>query len=74
MSEQKREVVHDIFMYIALPYPITHGHRLKQENLGLAFASRTHLNGLTTSMQAPPYLIPGLYDSVCTILSVWEQD
>ena len=75
MSEQKREVVHDISINVhCMPFPISHGHWLKQEKLGLALASRTHLNGLTTSVQAPPYLIPRLYDSVCTVLSVWEQD
>ena len=72
MSEQKREVVHDIFINvhcIALsnfPWVLAQAKK--------ALASRMHLNGLTTSVQAPPYLIPRLYDSVCTVLSVWEQD
>ena len=58
MSEQKREVDHDIFINVTLLYPISHGHWLKQDKLGLALASRMHLNGLTTSVQAPPYLLP----------------
>ena len=72
MSEQKREMVRDIFINVhCMPYPISHGHWLKQR---LALASRMHLNGLTTSVQGPPYLLPRLYNSVCIILSVWEQD
>ena len=44
MSEQKREVVHDIFINVhCMPYPISHGHWLKQDKFGLALASRTHL-------------------------------
>ena len=75
MSEQKRKMVHDIFINVhCMSYPISHGHWLKQEKLGLELPSRMHLNGLTTSVQAPPYLFPRLYDSVCTVLSVWEQD
>ena len=32
MSEQKREVVHDIFINVhCMPYPISHGHWLKQK-------------------------------------------
>ena len=59
MSEQKIEVVHDIFINVhCVLYPISNGHWLKQEKLGLALASRTHLNGLTISVQAPPYLLP----------------
>ena len=61
MSEQKREVVIDTFInvhYVALsnlPWALAQARQI-----GLVLASRTHLNGLTTSVQAPPYLLPRL--------------
>ena len=64
-NKRERWIMIFSYMYIALPYPISHGYWLKQEKLGLVLASRTHLNGLTTSVQAPPYLIPRLYDCAC---------
>ena len=51
MSEQKREVVIDIFInvhYVALsnlPWALAQARQI-----GLALAWRTHLNGLTTSV------------------------
>ena len=58
MSEQKREVVHDIFINVhCMPYPISHGHWLKQDKFGLALASKTHLKGLTIC-KLHPILFP----------------
>ena len=66
--QNKREMVHDIFINVhCIALSISHVHWLKQEKFGLALASRTHLNGLTTSVQAPPYLVPRLEDSVCIL-------
>ena len=45
MSEQKRGVVHDIFVNV---------HCIVLSNLPWALAQA----GLTTSVQAPPYLVP----------------
>ena len=64
-----REVVHDSFinaLHCLIQSPMGTGSSKR-----LALAWRTHLNGLTTSVQA---LAPRSVDSVCTTLSVWEQD